>query len=189
MANIDYDRDRSGGSGSPASSGFDRYGYGRGQGWQGGQGSSQTRHSQGMPGDMYRDAQGDAYGDIYGSAGGPDIWSYTEYWLIPGPYMGVGPQGYQRSDERIREDVNDRLTQHGQINARDIQVQVRNGEVTLTGMVDDRRQKRMAEDTVESVPGVTDVHHQLKVHEGLLDRIKDAFTPNSQQSQQPAQAR
>jgi hypothetical protein len=44
-------------------------------------------------------------------------------------------------------------------------VQVRNGEVTLTGMVDDRRQKRMAEDTVESVPGVKDVQNQLRVQQ------------------------
>jgi hypothetical protein len=127
--------------------------------------------------------------DMYGNVGGPDVWPYTEYWLIPGPYTGMGPQGYQRSDERIREDVNDRLTQHGHINARDIQVQVRNGEVTLSGTVDDLRQKHMAEDVADSVPGVTDVHNQLKIHESFLDRVKDAFTPGSQQSQQPAQTR
>jgi osmotically-inducible protein OsmY len=80
-----------------------------------------------------------------------------------GPYMGRGPKGYRRADERIKEDVCDRLTQHGQIDASDIDVQVQNGEVTLSGVVDDRPAKRMAEDVVESVSGVKDVHNQLKV--------------------------
>jgi BON domain len=81
----------------------------------------------------------------------------------PGPYTGRGPKGYRRADERIKEDVCDRLTQHGQIDASDIDVQVQNGEVTLSGVVDDRPAKRMAEDVVDSVSGVKDVHNQLKV--------------------------
>ncbi len=35
--------------------------------------------------------------------------------------------------------------------------------MTLTGKVNSRRDKRMAEDTAESVMGVTDVHNQLKI--------------------------
>jgi hypothetical protein len=61
------------------------------------------------------------------------------------------------------EDVCERLTQHGQIDASDISVDVDNGEITLTGSVDSRRTKRMVEDTVESIPGVTDIHNQLHV--------------------------
>ncbi len=48
----------------------------------------------------------------------------------------MGPQGYQRSDERIHEEVCERLTQHGKLDARNIQVQVNRGEVTLAGSVD-----------------------------------------------------
>lgn len=80
-----------------------------------------------------------------------------------GPYTGVGPKGYQRSDERIFEDVCERLTRHGQIDARQIQVQVNKGEVTLTGSVDSRRTKHMTEMTVESVDGVKDIHNQLRI--------------------------
>ena len=69
----------------------------------------------------------------------PTSWSYQEIWLIPGPFSGVGPQGYQRSDERIREDINERLTQHGRLNARDIQVEVKDGEATITGTVESRQ--------------------------------------------------
>lgn len=80
-----------------------------------------------------------------------------------GRYSGVGPRGYQRSDERIMDDINDRLTWHGDIDASDIQVDVNDGIVTLTGTVEDRHQKRMAEYVAESVSGVQDVNNQLHI--------------------------
>jgi hypothetical protein len=82
-----------------------------------------------------------------------------------GPHRGRGPRGYQRSDERIREEVSDRLWQHPEIDASDIEVKVKNGEVTLTGTVDERWTKRMVEDVVESCMGVRDVTNQLKVRQ------------------------
>lgn len=87
-------------------------------------------------------------------------------WQTPGPHTGKGPQGYQRSNERIKEDVNERLTQHGQLDASGINVQVKDGEVTLTGAVDSRQAKRTAEDVADSVSGVKDVHNELKVQHG-----------------------
>jgi hypothetical protein len=79
-----------------------------------------------------------------------------------GRHTGRGPKSYKRSDERIREDINERLTQHGEIDAWEIEVQVHNGEVTLMGIVDERRIKRMAEDVAESVSGVKELHNQLR---------------------------
>ncbi len=119
--------------------------------------------------DPYRGSQRDResyrgnYGDrgMYGRQGEFDYG--TSRYGRQGRYSGVGPQGYRRSDERIQEDINDRLTWHGQLDATDIQVEVRDGEVTLTGSVEDRRQKRFAEDVAESVSGVEDVHNQLKI--------------------------
>ena len=94
----------------------------------------------------------------------PVTYTYTEYWLIPGPFSGVGPEDYTRTPERLREDIIQRLTQHGQVNAANIQVEVNdNCEVTLKGEVDDRQSKRLAEDMAESVWGINDVHNQLKV--------------------------
>jgi hypothetical protein len=48
-----------------------------------------------------------------------------------------------------------------------IEVQVDNGEVTLTGTVDDRRTKRLTEDIAESVYGVKDVHNRLRVQDRI----------------------
>jgi len=91
------------------------------------------------------------------------VWSYAEVWLVPGPYSGRGPSNYRRSDERIKEDVCERLTYYGQLDASNIEVEVENSEVILKGTVDHRRSKRMAEDIAESVSGVRDIHNQLRV--------------------------
>jgi hypothetical protein len=94
-------------------------------------------------------------------------WTYTEVWMIEGPYTGYGPQGYQRSDKRICEDVCERLTYHGQLDPSEVEVEVDNGEVTLKGRVSDRRSKRIAEDVAATVSGVVDVHNQIRVDDSL----------------------
>lgn len=83
-----------------------------------------------------------------------------------GPHIGKGPRSYQRSDERLHEEVCDRMTQHGQLDASDIEVEVANAEVTLRGSVADRRAKRLAEDISDSVFGVRDVHNLLHLQQG-----------------------
>jgi len=80
-----------------------------------------------------------------------------------GQYSGKGPKNYQRNDDRIREDVCEMLTQHGSIDASEIEVQVSNGEVTLSGSVSSRQEKRMAEEAIENLGGIKDVNNQLKV--------------------------
>jgi hypothetical protein len=109
-------------------------------------------------------SQGD-FGGGQGRLGAGGTFTYTELWLIPGPHAGRGPRGYQRSGQRIEEDVCERLSQHGQLDASDIQVKVENGEVTLTGTVGSRQEKRMAEDALDTVPGIRDVHNQLRVQQ------------------------
>jgi BON domain len=89
------------------------------------------------------------------------------YEMRRGTHAGRGPRGYQRSDERIREDINDRLTDDAYVDATDIEVSVNNSMVTLTGRVDSREEKRRAEDISDSVSGVTDVSNQLRVDRGM----------------------
>ena len=80
-----------------------------------------------------------------------------------GSHRGKGPQGFQRSDERVRELVCEALTDDDDVDATQIEVSVKNAEVILTGSVEDREMKRRAEDCVERVPGVRDVHNQLRI--------------------------
>jgi hypothetical protein len=81
-----------------------------------------------------------------------------------GRYRGRGPKGYRRSDERIREDVCDRLTDDEDIDASEIEVTVESGVVTLNGSVDSREAKRRAEDVAETVTGVREVQNHLRLH-------------------------
>jgi len=85
---------------------------------------------------------------------------------MEGEYRGRGPRGYRRSDERIREDVNDRLTEDPWLDASDIDVRVQGGEVTLDGRVRTRGDKRRAEDLVEQVLGVGHVQNNLRPDHG-----------------------
>ena len=83
---------------------------------------------------------------------------------MSGEHKGKGPRGYQRSNERIREDVCDRLSDDDYLDATDIDVKVENNEVILTGTVNNREQKRRAEDLVESISGVRNVENRIKVN-------------------------
>ena len=78
-------------------------------------------------------------------------------------HRGRGPADYVRSDDRIREDVNDRLTEDYWIDASRIGVTVSGGEVTLDGAVDGKRAKRHAEDIADDVTGVKHVQNNLRV--------------------------
>jgi osmotically-inducible protein OsmY len=84
---------------------------------------------------------------------------------IAGQHRGRGPKGYQRSDARIMEDVNDRLTDDPHIDASEIEVSVSNREVTLSGTVNSRFEKRHAEDLAEYVSGVTHVQNNLRIQQ------------------------
>ena len=127
----------------------------RGQGIQGG--------SEGHWGDM--DRGGRSGGD--GSRSGYDTqapqYGAQDMRSQRGQHAGKGPQGFQRSDERIKELVHEALTDHEHLDATHLTVEVKSGEVTLTGTVEDRRAKRLAEDIVERVSGVKDVLNQIRV--------------------------
>jgi hypothetical protein len=114
------------------------------------------------------------------SWGGPSSSSYGQYTsqYLPGydmgeggdhrwregPFAGRGPKGYQRADDRIREDVCDRLTDAPFLDASGIEVTVNNGEVTLSGTVPNREQKRRSEDLIEHVTGVREVNNTLRIN-------------------------
>jgi osmotically-inducible protein OsmY len=80
-------------------------------------------------------------------------------------HRGRGPRGYTRSDERIREDVSDRLTDNPILDASEIEVMVSDGEVTLSGSVDSRYSKRLAEDLADEVSGVKHTQNNLRVRQ------------------------
>jgi osmotically-inducible protein OsmY len=89
---------------------------------------------------------------------------WDERWAdLKAEQRGRGPRGYRRSDDRIEEDINDRLTDDPYLDASDIEVSVKDRDVILSGLVDRRQDKRRAEDLAELVSGVANVQNNLRV--------------------------
>ncbi len=96
------------------------------------------------------------------------------------PYAGRGPKDYRRSDDRVREEVCDLMTDDPMLDASEITVQVSEGVVTLSGSVTSREQKRRAEDVAESISGVKDVANQLRVAREAIGHDHAAPRPVTQ---------
>lgn len=78
-------------------------------------------------------------------------------------HFGKGPKGWQRSDERIKDDACETLYKSHDIDASDIEVNVKDGCIFLHGTVESRSVKRMAEEAVENILGVRDVQNLLRI--------------------------
>ena len=101
--------------------------------------------------------------------GGAEYYSVTGMYENPllerkhGEHRGKGPKGYVRSDDRIHEEICERLTHHPLIDASLMDVSVKDREVTLTGEVQNRQMKHLAEDVVDEVSGVREIQNNLRV--------------------------
>lgn len=150
-----------GAPGYPGYGGFGAYGAGATYGYSGTGGYSGRR----------------GYGRESGGRSGRDWWDRTTDEVMSwfgdedaarrrrSDHRGRGPSNYTRSDDRIREDVNDKLTDDWGVDASNVTVTVNNGEVTLDGTVATRLQKRRAEDCAEEVSGVKNVQNNLRIEE------------------------
>lgn len=96
-----------------------------------------------------------------------------------GQNRGKGPKNYKRSEDRIREDVSDKLSDDDILDASDIEIEVSGSDVTLNGEVTSRYAKHRAEDIVEDVSGVTHVQNNLRVKEKTYSDTNTSYNPNS----------
>lgn len=81
----------------------------------------------------------------------------------PRDHSGRGPRGYRRGDSRIHDEICELLMRDDQIDASEVEVSVVEGDVLLTGTVENRDLKHLAEDIAYRVAGVLDVTNQLRV--------------------------
>lgn len=121
-------------------------------------------------------------------------WSSTDHELGHGGFIGDlhrtglpqpsgrGPKGYQRSDARIREDICDRLMMSW-MNAENVDVLVRDGEVTLQGTVKSRDEKRAIEALAEAVLGVKDITNALRLERA--EQVRTEARPEQRGEQLP----
>jgi osmotically-inducible protein OsmY len=80
------------------------------------------------------------------------------------------------SDERVREDVVAVLKRQPGVDIGDIELQVAQGVVTLTGTVADPGKWHETEKAIEKVPGVERVDNQLRLSEGRLNEALNDFS-------------
>jgi osmotically-inducible protein OsmY len=171
----------------------------RGQGYYGGQssygrssndqqrgGESSWRGQEGR-GNSYEDRSSWGYGQRAGSGSSGGAYGYDTGYNSGGyradqetqSHRGRGPQGYQRSDERLKELVCERLTDDPRIDASNVNIDVTGQVVKLTGTVDDRSTKYEIEELIESLGGVKDIDNQLRVQRTQSSWGQSGSSPSS----------
>ncbi|MBX9696289.1 MAG: BON domain-containing protein [Cyanobacteria bacterium] len=164
------DRER-GGRGS-----YSDYGYGSSSSYSQYRPNDRQRHGwQDYESDVYNREQRDVLGRSYQN---PRDREYSGMANPLSPYYGVdrfsyrkqqldkvrrNPRNYKRSDERISDDIHERIDRHLDLDAREVDIIVSNGEVTIKGTVQDREDKRLIEEVAEDVFGVKNVQNLLRV--------------------------
>ena len=143
-------RDFGGRSGGQRSYGSERWGGGD-YGSQGGSSFAYGRGGENWGGEGYA-------GRGYGSA------SFgSQQWERQVSHRGKGPKGYERSDDRLKEMICERLSDDPNIDASEITVAVSGGVVKLTGTIDSRAEKYQVEELIERCGGVKDIDNQLRM--------------------------
>lgn len=79
------------------------------------------------------------------------------------PHRGKGPKNYQRTDESIRDELVRVLTEDPDIDASEVEAEVKEGDVFLTGTVPERKMRYWVEEAIYKIRGVNDVNNQIKV--------------------------
>jgi len=123
----------------------------------GGEGRAQSGSAAGARGGQGRGRHQGSFRDASGR------WEQAYRAQGQGSHRGRGPRGYARSDERILEDVNERLCDDPIVDATEVEVRCEQGTVTLEGRVPTRWMKHRAEDIADSVSGVKDVDNRIRV--------------------------
>jgi hypothetical protein len=83
------------------------------------------------------------------------------------------PRSYSRSDERVREDICERIAADPRIDATDVSVHVRERRVVLEGSVPERRMKYVIEDVAAECLRANDVDNHITVAKGEQSGTSD----------------
>jgi hypothetical protein len=122
--------------------------------------------------DPHRPVGNQSYASSYGYGG-------NDY---QNSHRGRGPKGYERSDERLREIICERLTDDPWIDASEVTIEVNNKTVRLTGTVDNRQTKYEIEELIERSTNVREIDNQLRVQSPQQQSRSDTGFGTSNQS-------
>ncbi len=91
-----------------------------------------------------------------------------------------------QNDALIREHLTDALRACADLDSRDVDVYVANGEATLLGVVNSLEDARLAQTVAEHCPGVGTVYNQLRLARVYIDYAGDTLgmdTPGGYEGQ------
>ena len=88
---------------------------------------------------------------------------YNRYYGAHENFKGLGPKNFKHSDENIKEDVCHILYKNHDIDASEIEVNVKDGIVFLSGTVNVRSAKMKAEMILDDVFGLEDIQNNIKL--------------------------
>ncbi len=95
----------------------------------------------------------------------PTFHSHGQTMTTPDPILN---DELLRGDEPIRDEVLDALSEIAEVRDDLVDVEVDEGEVTLTGTVPDRKTQLAAEEAARGVRGVTDVESELSIDDNAV---------------------
>jgi osmotically-inducible protein OsmY len=91
-------------------------------------------------------------------------------------WHGRAPRSYRRPDDRILDEVHQRIATSG-VDAEDVEIEVNNGIVTLSGRVPRHFDKRLIEEITEQVFGVEEVQNHLRLARGVEPKASSDVEP------------
>ena len=110
---------------------------------------------------------GSQHGVVYGTQSGVpnrSEWSQTGAGNRYNPNQG--PKNYRRSDDRIMEDICETVCHQPNLDCTDVEVEVKDCNVTLKGNVRERWMKHLVEDIADDTRGVREVENNVRVSRG-----------------------
>ena len=134
-----------------------------------------TKQDEDSPGEAVNDWQRHSTGATSGTGGKEDVDNPGENtWReerVPAErreeqgrrQTNSGPRSRRKPDESLRQEIREILIADPELEATDIEVEVEGGAVTLRGVVVDSDARLLAEELVESLVGVREVHNRLRV--------------------------
>jgi|GEM_PF-3629468 len=116
-------------------------------------------------------SSGSSRGSNYGMSSqfGSSYGSGNQETSRKGQFAGTTPKNFKRSDERIYDDICQKLSQEGHFDVSDVEIKVESGEVSLEGNIENRSDKHRIEMLVDSIMGVKDITNNLKIARGSKD--------------------
>jgi len=110
-----------------------------------------------------------SWGDVgWAGEGAASRYAEASYQLPPASDQRArGPKGWQRPDDRIKEEICEHLYHHHDIDSSDVSVEVSQGVVSLSGTIPERWMKHRIEDMADACPGVKDVENRIRVRRAM----------------------